>query len=121
MCERNAWSASRNRYLRSFKVDGRATVVLLTMTPSMSLSRMTSAISVSCDPSRLGAILSTRRGRWTATSDGGSSFRALTASLSKLCRSSRFCSPLSVFRVRQMCTNDRERRTEGQGYLDSKR
>ena len=59
-------------------------------------------ISISCDSSRSGAILSTRRGRWIATSDGGSSFRALTASLSKLCRSSRFCSPLSVFRVRQM-------------------
>jgi hypothetical protein len=53
-------------------VDGLCMVVLLTMTPSMPLFLITSAMSTSCELSKSGAILRTSLGLREVNSDGAS-------------------------------------------------
>lgn len=75
-------------------VFGRWIVVLLTMTPSMLLFRITSAISISWDSSRSGAIFKTIFGALDVNGDGLSSSLAVVTPSRSFSRISLFCKPL---------------------------
>jgi hypothetical protein len=78
------------KHVRLVSVDGRRVVVLLTMTPSIPLFLITSAMSISCNSSKSGAILRTSLGLRDVSADGASWSRASVTPTSNSSNNSRF-------------------------------